>query len=165
MPGEVLTWLERLSHGGDMSGKLLKGALVCGALVWGVVAQAAPLITPEEAARPAVSEPSVTRGISRGPGVSLVAPGADLGAVKSPFDFKVAFESRGGKSIDPASVQVVYLRAPAVDLTPRLKDGINGEGISLAGAEVPAGEHDIKVTVADVDGRKTSRVLHLVVAP
>ncbi len=147
-----------------MFGKLLSKALLGGALLWSVAVQAAPLITPEEAARPAQPESSNTRGISRGPGVALVGPSADLGAVKSPFDLKIAFEARGGKAIDPASVKVMYMRSPAVDLTPRLQAGINGEGISLAGAEVPVGEHDLKVTVADVDGRKTTKVLRLVVA-
>lgn len=139
-------------------------ALLLGGLLAGV-AHAAPLITPEEAARPAAADTALTRGISRGPGVRLVAPEAELGAVKSPFDFRVAFEPRGGRQIDPASVKVVYLRSPAVDLTPRLQAGIDGQGIRLSGAEVPAGQHDLKITVADTDGRKTSRVLRLVVAP
>lgn len=126
---------------------------------------AATLITPQEAALPAAaaSEP-LTRGISRGPGVELVAPKADFGPVKAPFEFKVAFESRGGKKIDPASVKVVYLKSPFVDLTPRLQGAITETGIVLPEASVPAGEHELKITVLDEDGRETNSVIQLVVA-
>ena len=44
---------------------------------------AATLITTEEAALPAAPGEALTRGISRGPGVKLLSPNADLGASKS----------------------------------------------------------------------------------
>lgn len=122
------------------------------------------LITAEEAALPAAAPSLTTRGISRGPGVKLLSPGPDS-TVKAPFDFKVAFEPHGGGKIDTSSVKVVYLKTPAVDLTPRLQKSISGTGIDLTGADVPAGEHDIKLTVLDTDGRETNTVVHLVVAP
>ena len=125
---------------------------------------AATLITPEEAALPAAKGEALTRGISRGPGVKLVAPNADLGPAKAPFELKVAFEPHGGNTIDPASVKVTYLKSPAVDLTPRLQQSITETGIVFPEADVPAGEHDLKITVLDKDGRETNSVVHLVVA-
>ncbi|HEY6131178.1 MAG TPA: hypothetical protein VIV27_04130 [Halioglobus sp.] len=124
---------------------------------------AATLITPEEAALPAATSDVLTRGISRGPGVKLVAPSADLGPVKAPFELKVAFEPRGGNTIDPASVKVMYLKSPFIDLTPRLQQSITETGIVFPEADVPAGEHDLKITVLDKDGRETNSVIHLVV--
>lgn len=123
--------------------------------------QAAPLITPKEAQLPAASGALQTRGIARGPGIKVTSP--DLGAaeIKSPFDLKVLFESRGGNKIDASAVKVTYLKATAVDLTPRLQAAISEGGIDFAKAEVPPGEHSVKITVKDVDGRESSTVLNL----
>lgn len=125
---------------------------------------AATLITAEEAALPGAPGESLTRGISRGPGVELVSPNPEFGPVKPPFEFKVAFEERGGNKIDPASVKVVYLKSPFVDLTPRLQGAITETGIVLPEASVPPGQHDLKITVLDEDGRETNSVVQLVVA-
>jgi hypothetical protein len=133
-------------------------------LLHGAAYAATPLITPEEAALPAAAGESLTRGISRGPGVELVSPNTDLGPVTAPFELKIAFAPRGGSKIDPASVKVVYLKSPSIDLTPRLQSAITETGIVLPDAGVPAGEHDLKITVLDTDGRETNSVVRLVVA-
>jgi hypothetical protein len=140
---------------------------VCAALLLflqGAAFAATTLITPEEAALPAVTGESLTRGISRGPGVELVSPSADFGPVKAPFELKIAFAPRGGSKIDPASVKVVYLKSPFIDLTPRLQNAITETGIVLPDAGVPAGEHALKITVLDTDGRETNSIVRLVVA-
>ena len=123
---------------------------------------AAPLISAKEAALPAASGTLATRGISRGPAVKLNSPEADT-PVMSPFDFKVAFEARGDAKIDPASVKVIYMKSPFVDLTPRLKSAISANGIDFTKADVPPGTHTIRVSVKDTDGRETNSVLTLVV--
>ena len=123
---------------------------------------AAPLISAKEAALPAASGALATRGISRGPSVKLISPEADT-PISSPIDFKVHFEARGEGKIDPASVKVVYMKSPFVDLTPRLKNSISTNGIDFTKAEVPPGSHTIRVTVKDVDGRETNSVFTLVV--
>ncbi|BDU59064.1 hypothetical protein LMORI2_20460 [Limnohabitans sp. MORI2] len=125
--------------------------------------QAAPLITPKEAQMPAASGELKTRGIARGPGIKVISPDVTAPEIKGPFDLKVVFESRGGNKIDASAVKVTYLKATAVDLTPRLKDAITENGIDFAKAEVPPGEHSVKITVKDVDGRESSTVMNLVV--
>ena len=129
----------------------------------GAAFAATPLITPEEAALPAAPGEALTRGISRGPGVELVSPNADFGPVTAPFELKIAFAPRGGSKIDPASVKVVYLKSPFIDLTPRLQSAITETGIVLPDAGVPVGEHDLKITVLDTDGRETNSIVRLVV--
>ena len=121
---------------------------------------AAPLINAKEAALPAASGALATRGISRGPSVKLISPEADT-PVSSPIDFKVNFEARGEGKIDPASVKVVYMKSPFVDLTPRLKGAISVQGIDFAKADVPPGTHTIRVTAKDTDGRETNTVFTL----
>ena len=121
---------------------------------------AAPLINAKEAALPAASGTLATRGISRGPSVKLISPEADT-PLSSPIDFKVNFEARGEGKIDPASVKVVYMKSPFVDLTPRLKGAISAQGVDFAKADVPPGAHTIRVTAKDTDGRETNTVFTL----
>lgn len=121
------------------------------------------LIKSDEAKLPAASGVLATRGISRGPGVKLVAPEAG-GTVRSPFSLKVVFEPRGGAKIDPAATKVTYLKATPVDLLPRVKPGLSEQGISLDGAEVPPGEHAIQFSVQDSEGRVTNTVIQFNVA-
>jgi hypothetical protein len=136
---------------------MLVAALLTGASA--AVAQTVQLITEDEARLPAASQ-APTRAITRGPGVKLVSPGSVGNAA---FAFKIAFEPRGGSKIDPASVQVVYLKSPQVDLTSRVKAGISPEGIDLASARAPAGEHPIRISVRDDEGRQNSATFTLVV--
>lgn len=140
---------------------LLATVALTGLLSQGL-AQAEPLITAKEAALPPAAGALATRGISRGPAIKVVAPQPDA-AVKSPFDLKVNFEGRGGEKIDPASVKVVYMKSPFVDLTPRLQSAISPNGIDFQKAEVPPGEHTLRVTVKDSAGRETNSTVTLVV--
>ena len=135
---------------------------IAAAVISGNACVAAPLILAEEAALPAASVPAPTRGISRGPTVRLISPMADT-SIKSPFDFKVAFDPRGDSKVDLDSVHVVYIKSPFVDLTPRLLTAISRTGINFFSAEIPSGTHQIRVTVKDTDGRETNSLFTLVV--
>jgi hypothetical protein len=134
--------------------------LLCSAALFVQTAYAAPLISAKEAALPAAG--GQTRGISRGPTIKVNSPAPDV-ATTSPFDFRILFVPRGESKIDVNSVKVVYMKSPFVNLTPRLRDAISDKGIDLSKAEVPPGQHTIRVTVADNDGRETSSVFTLVV--
>lgn len=111
--------------------------------------QAVQLITPDEAKQPAAASKPASRAITRGPGVKLASPES----VSGQFAFKVAFEPRGESKIDPASVKVEYLKGNGIDLTERLKGSVKPNGIEVAAASAPAGEHPIRVTVRDSEGR------------
>lgn len=137
--------------------QIAKVALLVG-MGMALTAQAGPLITDKEAALPSATGELKTRGIARGPGIKVVSPDP-AAAVKGAFDLKINFESRGGNKIDPNSVRVTYMKSPAVDLTPRLKSGISENGIAFPKAEVPAGEHTLRITVKDADGRESNSTL------
>lgn len=139
----------------------LRSLLFMGMLLASFGSQAAPLITPKEAKLPDAAGSLNTRGISRGPTVKCVSP--EPGAtVKGPFEFKVTFEPRGGSSINTSSVKVTYLKSPTVDLTPRVKSSVSDSGIDMKHAEIPPGEHQVKVSVQDSDGRESSTIVTLV---
>lgn len=119
------------------------------------------LITDNEAKLPAAAEISNTRAITRGPSVKLITPDISAGPVKGPFTLKVSFEAHGGAIIDPASIKVVYLKANPVDLMDRIRSGVKPDGIELVGAEVPAGEHQIQISLQDNEGHKASKIVYI----
>ena len=126
-----------------------------------IQAYAAPLITSQEAKLPDAAGGLNTRGISRGPGIKVISPESGV-QTKGPFEFKVDFEPRGGASIDKSSVKVTYMKSPVVDLTPRLKNSVTDTGIDMKNAEIPPGEHQVKISVKDSDGREASTMTTLV---
>jgi hypothetical protein len=122
-------------------------------------AQSVQLISPTEAQLPAMPQKPASRAITRGPGVKLLSPEA----VSGRFPLKIAFEPRGASKIDPASVKVEYLKGDGVDLTDRVKAAVKGNGIELAEASAPAGEHPLKISVRDDEGRQGTLLVNLVV--
>lgn len=121
--------------------------------------QGIQLVTPDEAKLPNATGQITSRGVTRGPGIKQVSPDPAAKSVKGPFDLKIAFEPRGGSKIDPASVKLTYMKNPPVDLTDRVKGGIKADGVEVDKASVPPGEHQIRVTVKDDEGRQTSSVV------
>lgn len=122
------------------------------------------LISADEAKLPpakgAISVAS--RGITRGPKIEYLG-GAD--GVKSPMRLVLKFESFGGAKIDVDSLKVIYMKSPTVDLTSRLKPFVQPTGIDMPDAELPAGDHLIRVDVKDSDGRAASTSFTLKIAP
>ena len=126
--------------------------LICMAFLLGSTSafgQALQLITPDEAMQAVAAPKPGTRSITRGPGVKLASPES----VSGQFALKIGFEPRGESKIDTASVKVVYLKGNGIDLTERLKASVKPTGIDVAAATAPAGEHPIRVTVRDSEGR------------
>ncbi|MDH6590431.1 hypothetical protein M2165_000320 [Variovorax sp. TBS-050B] len=120
-------------------------------------AWAIDLITDAEARLPSAYAEGKRAGLTRGPGIEVQSPS---GAVdKGAMALKVGFKPRGGVAIDPKSVRVVYMKSPAVDLTERVRTHVSESGIAIDGARVPAGEHQLKVDVADTEGRISSKLI------
>jgi hypothetical protein len=120
------------------------------------------LITQEEARLPPPKITVSSRAITRGPRIEI--PDIDDGKLHSPLHFKLKFHAYGGSKIDPSSVTVTYLRGSNVDLTPRVMPYVNAAGIDIPDAEVPAGEHAIRVELKDSEGRAVRTSFTLAVA-
>jgi len=132
--------------------------LLCGLLMATSVVAEVLIKESEAKLPPAQATTPATRAITRGPGIRLVAP---EGAVVSPFPLRVVFEPRGGAKIDLSSVTMTYLRTPNVNLLDRVRGGLSEKGIDLVTAEAPPGEHQVRLTVQDSEGRQTSTLLNL----
>ncbi|GAB2181273.1 hypothetical protein DLREEDagrD3_14960 [Denitratisoma sp. agr-D3] len=143
-----------------MNKTLLLSLVSAAVLAVSTSASAAPLIKDSEAKLPAASGGLATRGITRGPGIKQISPDPSQD-IKSPLNLKVAFEPRGGAKIDLSSVKVTYLKSPSVELLDRVKPGLSETGIDLSGAEVPPGDHQIRVSVTDSEGRQSSSIVEL----
>lgn len=120
------------------------------------------LITPEEATLPLPKQMVSSRAVTRGPRIEA---GIDDGTLHSPLRFKLIFRAFGGSTIDPSTLVVTYLRGSNIDLTQRVKAFVRPGGIDIPEAEVPPGEHAIRVEVRDSDGRTATTNLFLAVAP
>ena len=142
-------------------GLVLAGVVVAAGSMPARAAQV--LITAEEAALPPPKGAVATdrRGITRGPKVDVMT---EAGQLRSPMRLHLKFEPHGGARIDPDSVKMTYLRTPNVDLTPRVKSFVKPTGIDMPEAELPAGEHMVRVDIKDSDGRigTTSFILKVV---
>ena len=136
--------------------------LILAGMLLATSALAETLIKESEARLPPAPAPATaTRSITRGPGIRILSPDAGSLSLASPFPLQIAFEPHGGAKIDLSTVRLTYLRSPSVDLTERVKAGLSEKGIDLKAAEVPPGEHQIRVSVQDSDGRVSNAVLNL----
>ncbi len=110
------------------------------------------LITPEEARLPPprLAVALSARGVTRGPQIEVFQ---DADPTHSPAHVLLKFTAHGGAKIDPATVQMTYLRTPDVDLTQRIKPFITDSGIDIPNAIVPPGSHMLRVDLKDSDGR------------
>ena len=123
------------------------------------------LITEAEANLPSPVDVSLTtRGLTRGPVVEQVTPDPDAAPVKSPLPLKIKFQTRNNVPIDKDSVKLTYVRTPGVDLTSRIKAHIGDDGIDMKQAEVPPGNHVIRIELKDQQGRSSSATIKLSVA-
>ena len=121
------------------------------------------LITAEEAQLPVPKQIVSSRGITRGPRIEV--SDVDNGHLHSPLHFKLRFLAFGGSTIDLSTLAVTYLRVPNIDLTPRVRPFARPAGIDIPDAEVPPGEHAIRVELKDNEGRVAATNFFLTVAP
>jgi hypothetical protein len=148
----------------------LNFAITCSVLfgtlaVLPVTGRAAPLITAEEASLPPQkgAVPNSGRGITRGPKIQV--PEMEAGAHSSPVRFLVKFQTFGGSSIDLDALKVTYLKSPVVDLTSRVRPFALPGGIDMPDAQLPPGDHLVRIDVRDSEGRTASTSFFLKIAP
>jgi len=103
------------------------------------------------------------RAITRGPRIEV--SNIDDGKLHSPLHFKLEFRAFGGSTIDLDTLTVTYLRGSNIDLTQRIKPYVRSTGIDIPDAEVPPGEHAIRIELKDSEGRAATTNFLLAVTP
>jgi hypothetical protein len=79
--------------------------------------------------------------------------------------FQLRFQSFGGARIVTESLHVVYLKIPEIDITPRVARFAGPVGVDIPDAEVPVGEHHIRVEITDSEGRARISIFSFKIAP
>jgi hypothetical protein len=145
-------------------GVTMAAAIMTGACASAPVARpTAPWITQEEAALPDAPESRAPEELPKnGPAIRIVSP--TEAAVTKPFDIDVRFEPRpGGAPVDPASLKVAVIKFFEWDITDKVRPYVVGSRLYYQGAEIPAGRHRIRISIADRDGGLTADILQLTV--
>ena len=126
---------------------------------------AGQLITDDEAKLPAQKGAVANsgRGITRGP--KILVPDGEAVLQASPIRLQIKFQTFGGSSVDLDALKVTYLKSPVVDLTSRIKPFVLPTGIDMPDAQLPPGEHLLRVDIKDSDGRPASVVFLIKIAP
>lgn len=100
---------------------------------------------------------------SNGPRITVHKPEL-LNQVRPPVDILVSFApGDSGAKPDLSSLRVHLLKFINIDITDRLKKFLKADRLDVIGAEVPAGNHRLRVTVADTAGQESQREFRLVI--
>lgn len=144
---------------------VLTAAAIIAATAMPFSAFAGQLITDDEARLPAQKGAVANsgRGITRGP--KILVPDGEPALQASPIRLLIKFQTFGGSSVDLDALKVTYLKSPVVDLTPRIKPFVLPTGIDMPDAQLPPGEHLLRVDIKDSDGRPASASFLLKIAP
>jgi hypothetical protein len=97
-----------------------------------------------------------------GPSILVISP-QDGAVLASPVAVDIRFVPQSDSQIDTASLRVTVEKLWPVDITDRVKPYLSGNSISIAGADIPKGEHTINISIADQDGRTSSRTVSVAV--
>ncbi len=122
------------------------------------------LITPEEAAM-ANAPPEVLErgrlfdigreGLDTGPLISVLKPSLEE-ALSPPIEVAVKFAARHAP-IDLSSLKVTVVKFFSFDITDRVLPFIKPDGIQIPDAQLPSGEHTVRISLADAEGGVSSK--------
>jgi hypothetical protein len=133
-------------------------------------ANAQSLISLEEAALPEYAgdrEPRLRSALG-GPRIEILAPdmkASDKPSINKPVVINVKFEALDGANVAMDSLRVIYLRLFGIDITDRLRPYVKGSAIAVDEADIPVGDHSIRVEIKDNLGRKSSETFNFIVLP
>ena len=152
---------------------MLLAAFICFIAIWRAdLACAVMLLTPEEGAmqEELTAKPAGPPGTPRveerldipktpvtGPDIQILSPEPEK-AYSPPLRVLVKFVPREGTRVDLSSLKVECLKIFTINITDRLREYITNNGINVDKAELPSGDHKIRITLGDSGGGMTSKV-------
>jgi hypothetical protein len=133
-------------------------------------ARAFSLILPEEAAAdsaaPEPPPPPRTRSVPNPDAPAIVVAAPDEGrALRAPLSIRLQFVARGGAAIDLSSFRARY-GFLGIDVTARLLQHarLTAAGLEADNADIPAGDHRLRLEIADTSGRRAERSIRFVIS-
>jgi hypothetical protein len=125
------------------------------------------LITPEELSAAEQEDSSIRpRGLlfdenpklsDAGPIIEVLKPGTDNSLVP-PFEISVRFAARTAP-VNVNSLKVQVLKLIALDITERVRPYVSLRGIQIPEARLPAGQHTVRISVADEGGQRSTKII------
>lgn len=141
---------------------LAVGLLVSGCATTAKRSGTVPLITEEEAALPSAPAEN-DRGDCGPPDIRIGSP-ENGRTYRPPVPVSVGFTPSVNSRIDLASVRIELLKLGIkIDLTERAREYIQATGIDLPKADIPRGNHRVRISVADTSGKSCSEIVEFTV--
>lgn len=147
--------------------RAVAAGLLSSLILFGGKSQAYDLVTADDYAErsPVGSTRAVTTAPSEGPEIIVHAPDID-GALRSPLDFDIEFRANGAEPVMGSLILEYDLGLFWKDITDRLAGHaeISDNRIVSRGAELPAGEHHLRLSISDLAGKTTTSTMILSIA-
>ncbi len=140
-------------------------------------AQVVTLVTREEANLPEALPlpPGAPGGLQRfgpspadkgepsgGPRILVVSP--EEGIPHSvPLSIDIRFVPEGESGVNLSTLRVEYVKLFSINITDRVLPYASPEGIRIQKTQFPSGKHFVKISIADRQGRFSSRTLTIVI--
>jgi len=144
---------------------IVTGVLSLGQVVAAMEGHGFWLVSPEEASMaPAVGSKDRNGAFrlgsplpNAGPIVKVESPAVHAEAI-SPVEIMVRFSPRKAP-VDLSSLEVTLVKFFSIDITDRIVPYATSKGIHIQEANLPSGEHLIRLAVSDKDGKLTVKEL------
>ena len=98
-----------------------------------------------------------------GPGIKVVEPLPDA-EYKAPIRLIINFVPREGTTVDVKSFRLEYLKFVSIDITRRVANYVGPGGVKVEKADLPAGDHKLRITIKDTQGGISQQVYSVKIA-
>ena len=98
-----------------------------------------------------------------GPQIKVVEPPPE-GEYKAPIRLVINFIPREGTQVDLKTFRLEYLKLFSIDITGRVAGYLAPSGIKVEKADLPPGEHKLRLTLKDTEGGITQQVYSVKIA-
>jgi hypothetical protein len=121
-----------------------------------------PILADEEANLPPGTAEQETFGLrSGGPIITIKSPPAGH-PVPTPFDIDMTFApGPSGQPVLDETLRVKYVKLFEIDITDRVRPHLHDNHLFVKDADIPPGQHRIRVSIADAGGNVTTDLLRL----
>ncbi len=98
-----------------------------------------------------------------GPRIEVVEPSPDA-EYKAPIRLIISFMPREGTQVDLKTFRLEYLKLIPIDITGRVAGYLEPTGVRIEKAELPPGDHRLRITLKDTKGGISQQVYSVKIA-
>jgi hypothetical protein len=98
-----------------------------------------------------------------GPKIKVVEPPPDA-EFRAPIRLIITFIPREGTAVDLKSFKLEYLKFVSIDITGRVAGYVGPGGVNVEKADLPPGDHKLRITLKDTQGGISQQVYSVKIA-